>query len=225
MGPKHISKYQPNTIVNNSFTILEEFVKSGTTSGKNYWMYRCKCNCGNIFEVRQHEVDKRFGCKSCTAKTATAKRSKDEHNGIEQAGIKRRKYKEYQVGAVKRNLSFNLTFDQFLDITSKKCVYCGEEPHIYPGDIQYMQSYFEPWKRNGIDRIDSSKGYSLDNCVSCCEKCNYAKHEMSLDEFKQWIIKIHNYLICSSTTIPQGSTSQANGDGNDVRPNQDEDIV
>ena len=28
---------------------------------------------------------------------------------------------------------------------------------------------------NGIDRLDSSEGYIISNCVSCCEMCNYMK--------------------------------------------------
>ena len=95
MGPKHVSKYSPGTVINNSFTILEEFQKRSLVENKNYWMYRCKCNCGNIFEVRQYVVDKRQGCKQCTAKKSGIKRSIDEHNGLKQAGIKRRIYKEY----------------------------------------------------------------------------------------------------------------------------------
>ena len=90
---------------------------------------------------------------------------------------------------------------------------------------QYMQKLEEPYKHNGIDRTDPNKGYTTENCVSCCSKCNYAKHEMTLSEYKEWLIKSYEHLISSSSTIPQGSTSQANGDGNDVHPIKDEDIV
>lgn len=215
-GPKHKSKYEIGTIINNSFTILEEFYKE--CSDRFYWMYRCKCNCGEIFECRQSVVDTRMGCKSCTASKAGIKRSIQEHNGIEQHGIKLRKYREYKKGANKRNLSFDLSFSQFLELCSGTCVYCGQKPHIYTGDLEYMQQSSAPWEHNGIDRIDSKQGYTINNCVPCCEKCNYAKHEMSLDEFKNWISKVYINLISSSTTIPAGSTLQANGSGNDVYP-------
>lgn len=50
---------------------------------------------------------------------------------------------------------------------------------------------------------------------------------MSIDEFKEYIKKVYKNLISEgSTTIPEGSTSQAIGDGNSVHPDkQDEDIV
>ena len=222
-GPKHKSKYEIGTIINNSFTILEEIYKE--YPNKHYWMYRCKCNCGEIFECRQSVVDKRIGCKSCTASKSGVRRSIQEHDGIEQHGIKLRKYREYKKGADKRNLSFDLSFEQFLELSSGTCVYCGQKPHVYPGDLGYMQQNVEYWERNGIDRVDSNQGYHWDNCVPCCEKCNYAKHEMSLDDFKNWIVKIYTNLISSSTTIPAGSTLQANGSGNDEHPEKDEDIV
>ena len=47
----------------------------------------------------------------------------------------------------------------------------------------------------GIDRIDSSNGYILSNIVPCCEKCNIAKGEMSIDEFREHITKISNTFI------------------------------
>lgn len=36
---------------------------------------------------------------------------------------------------------------------------------------------------NGIDRKDNTKCYIPSNCVSCCKKCNYAKHTLDYDEF------------------------------------------
>ena len=94
-------------------------------------------------------------------------------------------------------------------------MYCGAKPKLYEYQTQYMQKGKELWKHNGIDRIDSSKGYTKDNCVSCCTHCNYAKHEMSVKEFKNFILSVYNHLqLGGSTTIPEGSTSQANGDGN-----------
>ena len=43
---------------------------------------------------------------------------------------------------------------------------------------------------------------------------------MTLSEYKEWLIKCYKHLISSSSTIPEGSTSQANGDGNGVIPTE-----
>jgi hypothetical protein len=47
---------------------------------------------------------------------------------------------------------------------------------------------------NGIDKIDSGKGYTVNNVVSCCKKCNFAKSNMSQGEFIKWIRKVYLHL-------------------------------
>ena len=136
-------------------------------------------------------------------------------------------FRTYKTAATKRNLDFNLTFDEFNDLISKDCVYCGAKPTT-PTSKRYLKS--KPFTTdpdaqfNGIDRIDSSKGYFIDNCVPCCETCNKMKLDHSKEFFLEHIAKIYNFNN-SSTTIPKGSTSQANGDGNGVSPDMEKDIV
>jgi hypothetical protein len=36
---------------------------------------------------------------------------------------------------------------------------------------------------NGIDRVDSNIGYTLENCVPCCEAVNRMKMDLSKEEF------------------------------------------
>ena len=51
------------------------------------------------------------------------------------------------------------------------------------------------YKYNGIDRVDNKIGYELDNCVSCCIKCNKAKSYFGQDEFLNHIKKIYKHSI------------------------------
>lgn len=60
-----------------------------------------------------------------------------------------------------RNLSFELTEDFIGNETDKSCFYCGEETTLE--------------KRNSLDRLDNSKGYTERNVVSCCGTCNKMK--------------------------------------------------
>lgn len=46
-------------------------------------------------------------------------------------------------------------------------------------------------KRDGIDRIDSDEGYFINNCVTCCAKCNFAKRNLSVDVFLDLIKRIY----------------------------------
>jgi len=53
------------------------------------------------------------------------------------------------------------------------------------------------YKYNGVDRFNNNKGYELDNCVPCCWKCNNAKNNMNISEFKEWIYRIYTYYYQS----------------------------
>ena len=57
---------------------------------------------------------------------------------------------------------------------------------------------------NGVDRIDSNKGYTKDNCVPCCKICNQMKSNIDIGTFLTQISKIYNFKK-RSTTIPRGS--------------------
>ena len=92
----------------------------------------------------------------------------------------------YKSNAKARGISWELTNEQFLELVTKDCDYCG-----------HSQEY------NGIDRIDSSKGYTIDNCVPCCSWCNTMKLDYSKTEFLEHIKKIYNFQLekQGSTTI------------------------
>jgi hypothetical protein len=52
------------------------------------------------------------------------------------------------------------------------------------------------------------------------------KNKFPLDLFLDQVGKIYSRFYSEgSTTIPKGSTSQANGDGNGEHPEKDDDIV
>lgn len=47
----------------------------------------------------------------------------------------------------------------------------------------------------GIDRKDNLKGYSKENCVSCCKRCNRAKDVHNQASFLEWIKLVYNKNI------------------------------
>jgi hypothetical protein len=114
-----------------------------------------------------------------------------------------RRFKEYQQSAKKRNIIWNLSLQEFINIATQKCYYCGEEP-IYQSRIIGNKTETGDII-NGIDRIDSSKGYTIDNCVPCCTHCNIMKMQYSIDSFLSKVAQIYNYQI-----IKQGSTTIEN---------------
>lgn len=104
-----------------------------------------------------------------------------------------RLYKKYKSNAKKRELDFNLTQKQFLDLVYMPCYYCGTDKS--DSTIAHRR-YLDDIKieHNGVDRINSKVGYIISNCVPCCKHCNWAKKEMDLDFFKAHILKICAHL-------------------------------
>jgi hypothetical protein len=89
---------------------------------------------------------------------------------------------QYKQNANKRNLSFELTEEQFNNINSNPCHYCG-------GMNEYVRLSH---KGNGIDRKNNSIGYTLENSVPCCTICNRAKRDMDYEDFIKYIKRLRN---------------------------------
>ena len=96
----------------------------------------------------------------------------------------------YKHGAKKRNIDFKLTNEEFKKIIVGDCVYCGAKP-IEKARKTYYNGTFTC---NGIDRIDSSRGYEIGNVVCCCGRCNWAKMDENLDDFLKWRNNLVNFV-------------------------------
>lgn len=88
--------------------------------------------------------------------------------------------RKFSVYKRNHNKPFYLTMKQFEEIVRQPCSYCG-------GISQ--NSYV-----NGIDRVNSDKGYILENCVPCCCTCNFMKYSHTKDFFISHILKIAKHL-------------------------------
>lgn len=99
--------------------------------------------------------------------------------------MSRRCYNKLRYRCKHKNRYMDITFEQFVAICESNCVYCGGEP-----TETLWSGYRVPWFANGVDRIDSSKGYSLDNCQSCCSICNRLKSDLTEKDFLRHIKRI-----------------------------------
>jgi len=110
-------------------------------------------------------------CVKCGAEHQTI----NQHHTCEQCVPNQREYAEnyrnglngrwmmYRSNAKKRKLAFDLTIEQFAALWQQPCDYCGSE-------IETI----------GIDRVDSSVGYTTGNIVPCCARCNESKNDLSV---------------------------------------------
>lgn len=166
-----------------------------------YYFIQCK-KCGTIFSRRASVIKENLGTIQCS-------NCRRDRFGKPLNVLEYKMYCFYRSGAKQRGINWNLSEEEFKSIIKQNCYYCNEEPSRHQS-VSYRDDYELV---NGIDRIDSSKGYLMDNCVPCCNTCNLMKNTLPKDIFLNKISQIYNHSIKSSTTIPKGSTSQANGDG------------
>jgi hypothetical protein len=93
-------------------------------------------------------------------------------------------YSQYKYNASKRNIDFNLLKKEFINLISEKCYYCGTEG---------LNEKYNTVGAGGIDRIDSSISYTINNCVSCCGQCNEMKLDYTKKEFLDKCLLITKY--------------------------------
>jgi len=108
-------------------------------------------------------------------------------------------FSRYKKDAKKRKKVFNISFEDFKDLVTGDCHYCGVKPNTKVNPLKNTgrstERENEGWiTYNGIDRVNSSIGYKKENVVTCCETCNKAKLTMSIDEFKEWIKRIYSNI-------------------------------
>ncbi len=106
------------------------------------------------------------------------------------AGIKResykailpQKYRSYLMRSNAKGMDFELTIEEFNQILSLSCVYCGTLNNMT------------------IDRVDSRYGYVKDNIQPCCYDCNMMKHFIDHQGFLRQVNKIYKHINLANHT-------------------------
>lgn len=102
---------------------------------------------------------------------------------------RRRLWHDYKGAAKRLGREFTLTEEQFFEIVQRSCTYCGRKDTnaITHKSYNTLGVNRDIFYYTGVDRKDSSKGYTIDNVTSCCIICNRAKNALSEEEFREWI--------------------------------------
>lgn len=156
--------------------------------------YKCKCDCGNTIIVKASSLRRgqRF-CRNCSCKLPKG-----------EAGFNAL-FKRYKHDAKDRGYVFELAEDEFRKLVTSHCAYCGTLPysihrvnHAYYGGAGAHGDFVY----NGVDRMNSDLGYTSDNVVSCCKRCNWAKRDMSYDEFMDWLDQVAEFRPTLNFLMP-----------------------
>jgi len=155
---------------------------------QNHARWRCRCDCGNETIVNGNSL-RRGRTISCGCFALESKRLSRGESGFN------RLLMYYKIGAKKRNLTFELSLDQFKALTSQPYHFCGVPPiqsarAINKGRTTKEGAEYSEYLYNGVDRKDNKIGYTLANSIPCCKVCNRGKSSMSYEEFMGYIERI-----------------------------------
>jgi hypothetical protein len=186
----------------NDWLVLEH----SHTNGKiPYYLCKCMAGCDKQFVVDGRNIrngtSKR--CVNCGFKNASKIRT----------GVRKSKLSAYDMRlnylfgekrklALARGLAWELSIKQFEVLIFANCHYSGLPPSTTV-NILKNKGLHSTWgdegniTYNGIDRIDSSKGYIPGNVVTANSKINCAKNDDSVKDFLAWVkqIAIHQNWI------------------------------
>lgn len=155
-------------------------------SGQKRAMWHVACDCG-VQKVISTSNLTHGNTVSCGCKLR-------EGNHVKALGVAsfNHKYKTYVARARshKKQLAFCLTLEQFYTLTSSPCHYCGV---VGASATKAKPTSNGAYVSNGIDRKDSSIGYTMDNCVPCCPLCNLMKRDLTYDCFLAQIERIYHH--------------------------------
>jgi hypothetical protein len=160
---------------------LDKFYGKNNSRATN-WL--CQCDCGNQKEVTTNLL-RTEKVRSCGCLQGDVVRKESGVYSLSHL------YLRYKNSAKSRGICFEITKEQFKEITSLRCHYCNCLPSI---ENKHKQIKNGNYVYNGIDRMDNSAGYILENCVSCCKNCNKAKNKKTKKEFLDWAKKVFENL-------------------------------
>ena len=172
-------------------TILSKSTKIGSNK-KSY--YICMCDCGAQTVVSRSDlVTKNVKSCGCRRRLMPSLTFKLEPGEVSYRAL----YKRCTHGAIVRDIPLTLTSIQHRAIIKENCYYCNSPPVPYncyssrKNSNMTTKSVKDAWIiANGIDRIDSNLGYSIENSVACCSACNYGKNDYPAQEFIAWCRRV-----------------------------------
>ena len=140
------------------------------------WLWRCDCGAEVEAFSRDVRMNRKTSCNTCSPinlKTTYTEEGLAVFNAV---------YRRYTRDSARRGYPFELDKDDVFYLTKQNCHYCGK----HPSSTSKTKNDTGDYIYNGIDRLDNTQGYFIDNVVPCCHECNYSKRERTYDNFIKW---------------------------------------
>lgn len=174
--------------------VKHRFKDQFTPNGHPYVRWVCKCDCGKEVMIKsiylRNYLTQSCGCLNIEIRKKLNWQHPKTRRLPKGEAAFRRILKNYRQHSKKKNRKFLLTNEQAKELFKSNCFYCGNIPNSISKPAWDTGNFVY----NGIDRVDNTKDYTLDNCVPCCIWCNRMKLNKSQREFLFHIEKISNYV-------------------------------
>lgn len=174
---------------NGKLTAIKLLSNNYIEYSKNYlWLF--KCDCGNYKEINPRQVFRKdnYSTKSCGClhKEYIKNNKGTNSNSFKGVGeVPLGYYTRAKIGAIKRNLDFKISIEDINNLLIKQNNKCK---------LSNVDIYFKPNKdyTASLDRIDSTKGYTIDNIQWIHKTINVMKMKMSDKDLIDWCKLIAN---------------------------------
>jgi len=180
-----------------NLTVIGRYTGEKQKNQRVKWWF-CLCSCGKVTAIKTSDlISGRLTCCESCAKIKYVDRT---------VPAKKALYLHYKKNAIKRGLIFELSYEDFILLTSNNCSYCGNPPvGLYKTNIEKKGRSISSYNYNGIDIIDNNIGYTFENSVACCKYCNNAKSNLSIGYFISWALRCSQVIITNiqkNTVVP-----------------------
>jgi len=170
-------------IKNINFEFIKVIYKTDkrTKAGNVIWETLCCCGKKLFWTKRQITRYKSCGCKRIELHRRKVWKGCGEISGEFFSSIRK--------NARDRKLEFGITVQDIWDIFLKqdrKCALTGFE-------LKFGNKRLKEETTASLDRIDSSKGYSVNNIQWLHKKVNFMKQQFNQNDFIEWCGRVFNF--------------------------------
>lgn len=174
---------------------------------RNEVVYLCRCICGEEAEVLGYNL-KMGNTQSCGCLRRERTQERVRLKPFEAL------YRHLGRTARKGNHAVGISYKDFVSFTKiTKCHYCGT-PVVWREHKLIVDIH-----RYNLDRADGNLGYTKDNLVVCCKRCNYGKGY--LFTYDEWWDMTKGFRERYERAAESTNTESANNESGEVQSGSD----
>ncbi len=164
-----------------SWTVIDRC--NGYYQRKKSAYFNCICDCDRNIQHIIYGQNLRKGVSTCCMKCATSKRTKEKSFKWKGCGdISHTFLYSARGNAKRRNLEFNITIKDMWNLFLKQNRKCA----ISNVELNFQSKCSVCDGNASLDRIDSKRGYTIDNVQWIHKDIQKMKWDMSEDKFFDW---------------------------------------